>query len=415
MNRVISKRLKDSSFFVGLICFILIILIISIPFYSIASDGLHLFVAEARYEGKLVGVSYCVTRHPLNLAENISRLKKTLYGENISNFFKIISNITITGSDKSSSCFFGMFRHKLLPKGLRIIDVGFISANSIYLNLSAIPTSARANNSTGSIKLFIIYNENTPLILLDALAIIVLLFSKVAGPNDNNQELHQYIYKRLLALSYLSIFLSIHFVVLLLSFLSITSQLSIVSVILVVAIIILAVYTVPLVSTRTTCGLVRRLKVRYREKRWRVRLLKILFLSVSCNNINGYGYEQRVDRTYRLISLVVLAAFAFLVTELVTPLFLKAVLLSQVSVASSQTLSGIIALIMAIVYAVPFNLLNLARTEAVKAAYDVLVSTGFVFSILEIFIFVVIFKVRILELVMLLAMVALILCYLINS
>ncbi|MCE4600397.1 MAG: hypothetical protein F7C38_02385 [Desulfurococcales archaeon] len=154
----------------------------------------------------------------------------------------------------------------------------------------------------------------------------------------------------------------------------------------------LAIYSLPSVITWMACGLLQRLKAKYREKRWNVQLLEHLFLSNSCNNIGGDGHEQ-LDKIGLLIVLVLLVIFTLSIVLSTVPLLLEYIFINQAGAASSQALSGIIALTIAVVYTVPFTLLSITHAEAVMAAYDVLLSTALIFDVLEIFTYLAIFGV----------------------
>ncbi len=383
-------RIKNNNFVVGLICLILIIIIISIALYVFMDKGPHLYVAEARYEGKLVGVSYCVTENPLNLSKKEVRekLSETLFGKIVKkeDFFKIIKNIINIGSGGSSSCTNSMLRYRSLPESFQVssFSVSLVNPNIISLSLAPKSANAEANSSIGTTELFIVYTDRTLLIVLDVLVLAILLVSKAASPG-RSEELHQRTYKRLLALSYLSILMSIHFIFLLSSYLSVSSSLLIVDLALIVAVIMLAIYSMPLAIAR---------------------------IVNFYDDAREDSYDARQDRIYRLLVLFMLVGLAFLITYNLIYIFIKIIFITQTEAVSFQALSGIVALTIAIVYAIPFTLLNITRVEAVSAAYDVLLSTGLTISILEIIISLAIFRVMLLWVIALLAITTILLCYL---
>ncbi|MCE4600398.1 MAG: hypothetical protein F7C38_02390 [Desulfurococcales archaeon] len=128
-------RLKDDSSLIGLTCFVLLIIMIGVTLYTVVGGGLHLYVAEARYEDKLVGVGCCVTKHPINLTLiNLTRIAEELPRGSAErslkqDFLEIIKDLASKGSGNSSSCTNGMIRYKQLPEGLRVIGIHVSSVN----------------------------------------------------------------------------------------------------------------------------------------------------------------------------------------------------------------------------------------------------------------------------------------------
>ncbi len=420
---------KDGSFSTRPICAMLVLLLFVFVIVIIPISGrFHLYVIGARYDNKQIGVSYCSMENPLNLSKIMKKLMDekptTIFEKPLNETFpKIFDYIISEASNESGSCPNRIPNRKTLysqlPEDLWIASVSLGDPNGIYFGLSPQSPSNRTISSIEKPGLLITSTDITPLFSLDIFVFIILLFSNATSPGRFEKEPNHYTYKRLLALSYTSILLLLKFILLLLSYFQITTLLLIITSALVVPIATLILYSVSIVIGRYGCNLHQRLKARSGKTRRYVKLVEILFPPNFCINIADDGYKPQpdrytklVDRSTKLVAAGILIVFTISIMYYALPSFLDNILTNQAGTASSQGLSGIVALTIAVIYTVPFTLLNITNSEAIRAAYDALLSIALMISMLEIIAYLAIFRVSLLVITALLVTIIFLLCYL---
>ncbi len=420
---------RNSTSSTSLMCAMLLLLLFAIVFIPI-SGRFHLYVIGAKYDNKQIGVSYCATKNPLNLSKIMKKLKdekprtiyETIFEKPLNETFpKIFDYIISEASNESGSCPNRIPNRKTLysqlPEDLWIASISYGDPNEIYFGLSPQSPSNRTISSSEKPGLLITSTDITPLLSLDIFVFIILRLSNETSPGRFEKEPNHYTYKRLLALSYTSILLLLKLILLLLSYFQITTSLLIITLALIVPVAILILYSVSIVIGRYGCNLHQRLKARSGKTRWFVKLVGILFPPNFCINIVGDDYKPQpdrytklIDRSTKLVAGGILIIFTILIMYYGLPSILDNIFTNQAGTASSQGLSGIVALTIAVIYTVPFTLLNMTNPEAIRAAYDALLLIALMISMLEIFAYLVIFRELLLVITALLVVIGFLLC-----
>ncbi len=403
---------RDSTSSTSLMCAMLVLLLLFAIVFIPISGRFHLYVIGARYDNKQIEVSYCATKNPLNLSKIMKKLMdekprtiyETIFEKPLNETFpKIFDYIISEASNESGSCPNRIPNRKTLysqlPEDLWIASISYGDPNGIYFGLSPQSPSNRTISSSEKPGLLITSTDITPLLSLDIFVFIILLLSNETSPGRFEKEPNHYTYKRLLALSYTSILLLLKFILLLLSYFQITTSLLIITLALIVPVAMLILYSVSIVIGRYGCNLHQRLKAKSGKTRWFVKLVEILFPPNFCINIVGDDYKPQpdrytklIDRSTKLVAGGILIIFTISIMYYALPSILDNIFTNQAGTASSQGLSGIVALTIAVIYTVPFTLLNMTSSEAIRAAYDALLLIALMISMLEIITFLAIFK-----------------------
>ncbi len=410
---------RDSTSSTSLMCAMLVLLLLFAIVFIPISGRFHLYVIGAKYDNKQIEVSYCATKNPLSLSKIMNKLMDeeptTIFEKSLNEAFPIIFYYIMSeASNESGSCSNRMILYSQLPEDLWIASISYRDPNEIYFGLSPQSPSNRTISSSEKPRLLITSTDIAPLLSLDIFVFIILLISNATNPGRFEKEPNHYTYKYLLALSSTSTLLSLKFILLLLSYFQTTTLLYFIASALLVPVAMLILYPMfSIVTGQYGCNLIQRLKARSGKTRWFVKPVEILFPPNFCINIIDDGYESQSDRGTKLIvGGILIFSTIFLIMYYGLPLFLDNIFTNQAGTASSQDFSGIGALVVAVIYTVPFTLLNMTNSEAVRAAYDALFLIALMISMLEIFAYLVIFRELLLMITALLVVISFLLCYL---